>query len=64
VKEGLDKVRQALLATHDEAGAAALSYLEDSVRRGVGGERVQRGEGLIAVAYRHRMSHALTIGHA
>ena len=29
------------------------------VRRGAGGQRVERGEGLIAAAYRHRMSRAL-----
>ncbi|HEY2571459.1 MAG TPA: MobF family relaxase, partial [Solirubrobacteraceae bacterium] len=55
-------VRQALVEAHDEAMGAALLYLEDAagrVRRGVAGERVELGEGLIAVAYRHRMSRAL-----
>jgi conjugative relaxase-like TrwC/TraI family protein len=52
----------ALVACHEEAVRAALSYLEDTavmVRRGHGGERVEPAEGLIAAAYRHRMSRAL-----
>jgi conjugative relaxase-like TrwC/TraI family protein len=51
-----------LVACHEEAVAAALEYLEDSatmVRRGHGGERVEKADGLIAAAYRHRMSRAL-----
>ena len=41
---------------------AALGYLEDTavmVRRGHAGEHVQPGDGLVAAAYRHRMSRAL-----
>jgi conjugative relaxase-like TrwC/TraI family protein len=41
---------------------AAVGWLEDTavlVRRGAGGRIRERGEGLIAVAYRHRMSRAL-----
>jgi conjugative relaxase-like TrwC/TraI family protein len=41
---------------------AALVYLEDiavQVRRGYDGAVVEAGEGLIAAAYRHRMSRAL-----
>ncbi|MGA2455742.1 MAG: MobF family relaxase [Solirubrobacteraceae bacterium] len=52
----------ALVACHEEAVRAALSYLEDTavmVRRGHGGERVEAAGGLIAAAYRHRMSRAL-----
>jgi conjugative relaxase-like TrwC/TraI family protein len=55
------RVREALVETHDEAMGAALLYLEDravQVRRGVDA-RAQAGQGLIAVAYRHRMSRAL-----
>jgi conjugative relaxase-like TrwC/TraI family protein len=55
------RVRDALVEAHDEAMGAALIYLEDravQVRRGVDA-RVEAGEGLIAVAYRHRMSRAL-----
>jgi conjugative relaxase-like TrwC/TraI family protein len=55
------RVREALVEAHDEAMGAALLYLEDravQVRRGVD-SRVEAGEGLIAVAYRHRMSRAL-----
>ncbi len=51
-----------LVGCHEEAVAAALEYLEDRatmVRRGHGGERVEKAEGLIAAAYRHRMSRAL-----
>ena len=52
----------ALTACHEEAVRAALEYLQDTavrVRRGHGGEQVERGEGLLAAAYRHRMSRAL-----
>ena len=50
------------MACHEEAVSAALEYLEEGavmVRRGEGGKRVERAEGLIAAAYRHRMSRAL-----
>lgn len=53
---------RALVTCHEEAVKAALGYLEDTavmVRRGHGGEHVEAGEGLIAAAYRHRMSRAL-----
>lgn len=51
-----------LVACHEEAVSAALGYLEDTavmVRRGSGGEHVEPAGGLIAAAYRHRMSRAL-----
>jgi conjugative relaxase-like TrwC/TraI family protein len=51
-----------LVACHEEAVGAALGYLEDAavrVRRGNADEHVERAEGLIAAAYRHRMSRAL-----
>ena len=51
-----------LVGCHEEAVRAALGYLEDTavmVRRGHAGEHVQPGEGLVAAAYRHRMSRAL-----
>jgi conjugative relaxase-like TrwC/TraI family protein len=51
-----------LIACHEEAVGAALGYLEDEavmVRRGSGGKHAERAEGLIAAAYRHRMSRAL-----
>ena len=51
-----------LVACHEEAVRAALGYLEAEavmVRRGEGGQHVERAEGLIAAAYRHRMSRAL-----
>ncbi len=51
-----------LVACHEAAVGAVLGYLEEEavmVRRGKGGERVERAGGLIAAAYRHRMSRAL-----
>ncbi len=51
-----------LAGCHEEAVRAALGYLQDTavmVRRGHGGEHVEQAEGLIAAAYRHRMSRAL-----
>ena len=59
---GPDNLAAELIWAHEQAMRAALTYLEDTavrVRRGHDGERVERGEGLIAVAYRHRMSRAL-----
>jgi conjugative relaxase-like TrwC/TraI family protein len=57
-----ERVSGQLIACHEEAVRAALGYLEDTavmVRRGHGGERVELAGGLIAAAYRHRMSRAL-----
>ncbi len=57
-----EEVSGELVGCHEEAVRAALGYLEDTavmVRRGHAGEHVQRGDGLIAAAYRHRMSRAL-----
>jgi len=51
-----------LVECHDEAVRAALGYLEDEavfVRRGKGGARFEHAGGLIAAAYRHRMSRSL-----
>jgi conjugative relaxase-like TrwC/TraI family protein len=51
-----------LVKAHDAAVRAALTYVEDAavkVRRGKGGAAVQPGEGLVAAAYRHRLSRAL-----
>lgn len=51
-----------LVACHEQAVHAALDYLQDTatqVRRGHAGERVEPAQGLIAAAYRHRMSRAL-----
>ncbi|MGA2321552.1 MAG: MobF family relaxase [Solirubrobacteraceae bacterium] len=51
-----------LVACHEEAVHAALGYLEEEavmIRRGEGGEHVEPAGGLIAAAYRHRMSRAL-----
>jgi conjugative relaxase-like TrwC/TraI family protein len=57
-----DDVTAELIVAHETAVRAALAYLEDTavqVRRGHDGGEVQTGEGLIAAAYRHRMSRAL-----
>ncbi len=57
-----EQVSGELAACHEEAVRTALGYLEETavaVRRGHAGERVEPGEGLIAAAYRHRMSRAL-----
>ncbi len=57
-----ERVSGQLVACHEEAVHAALEYLQDSavsVRRGRAGEQVERAGGLIAAAYRHRMSRAL-----
>ena len=57
-----DEITTQLILAHERALRAALSYLEDTavqVRRGLDGYEVHAGEGLIAAAYRHRMSRAL-----
>jgi conjugative relaxase-like TrwC/TraI family protein len=51
-----------LIAAHESAVRAALEYVEDAavkVRRGKGGAVVEPGEGVVAAAYRHRMSRSL-----
>jgi len=51
-----------LIAAHESAVAAALAYVEDEairVRRGHAGAEVQPGDGVVAAAYRHRMSRSL-----
>src|SRR4051794_2308245 len=51
-----------LTGAHEAAVRAALEYVEDvavKVRRGRGGVIVQPGEGVVAAAYRHRMSRSL-----
>jgi conjugative relaxase-like TrwC/TraI family protein len=51
-----------LIAAHESAVRAALEYVEDTavkVRRGQGGAIIEPGEGVIAAAYRHRMSRSL-----
>jgi conjugative relaxase-like TrwC/TraI family protein len=57
-----DEITSQLIVAHETAVRAAVDYLEDTavqVRRGHAGGEVQMGEGLIAAAYRHRMSRAL-----
>ena len=56
------EVSAALVECHEEAVRAALGFLEEEavfVRRGKGGARFEHAGGLIAAAYRHRMSRAL-----
>jgi conjugative relaxase-like TrwC/TraI family protein len=52
----------ALVEAHEQAVRAALGYLEETavfVRRGKAGQRFELAGGLIAAAYRHRMSRSL-----
>jgi conjugative relaxase-like TrwC/TraI family protein len=59
---GADELTAELIGAHEEALGAALVYLNDTavhVRRGHDGHEVHKGEGVIAAAYRHRMSRAL-----
>ena len=56
------EVSAALVEAHEEAVRGALGNLEEAavfVRRGAGGARFEHAGGLIAAAYRHRMSRAL-----
>jgi conjugative relaxase-like TrwC/TraI family protein len=57
-----DEITAELILAHEAAVRAAVAYLEDTavqVRRGHDGGEVRAGAGLIAAAYRHRMSRAL-----
>ena len=57
-----EETARQLVEAHEAAVAGALEYVEDEavkVRRGHGGREVQPGGGLVAAAYRHRMSRAL-----
>ena len=59
---GDERLSRELVGAHEAAVAAALGYLEEEavkVRRGAGGRELQDGGGLVAAAYRHRMSRAL-----
>lgn len=50
-----------LVRAHDRAVTAALEYIEDRAvytRRGRNGAVIEQGDGLIAAAYRHRMSRS------
>lgn len=54
-------IARELVRAHDRAVTAALDYLEDTAvytRRGRNGVIVEQGDGLIAAAYRHRMSRS------
>src|SRR3954452_17361093 len=57
-----DRTAGQLIVAHEAAVRAALGYVEDEavkVRRGKGGLVVELGEGVVAAAYRHRMSRSL-----
>src|SRR5690348_4447104 len=57
-----EEVAGELVAAHEAAVRAAIGWIEDTavfVRRGAEGRVRLPGEGLIAAAYRHRMSRAL-----
>jgi conjugative relaxase-like TrwC/TraI family protein len=56
-----ERVRRELSEAHEASWRAALGYLEREacvVRRGKGGRVRERGEGFVAVAFRHRTSRA------
>jgi conjugative relaxase-like TrwC/TraI family protein len=58
---GDEEIRTRLLAVYDEAVGQGLAHLESQaclVARGDGGARIERGEGFVAMAFRHRMSRA------
>ena len=58
---GDEEIRARLLAVYDDAVRQGLAHLEDRaclVQRGSGGTRIERGEGFVAMAFRHRMSRA------
>ncbi len=58
---GDEETREKVLGAYDRAVAAGISYLEQQacfVQRGAGGKLIERGEGFVAMAYRHRMSRA------
>ncbi len=58
---GDEQIRTRLLAVYDEAVRQGLAHLESQaclVARGDGGARIERGEGFVAMAFRHRMSRA------
>ena len=59
---GSNDLTRVLVDAHNEAVTAAIAYLDECavfVRRGHDGTIVEAGEGLIAVAYVHRMSRSL-----
>jgi conjugative relaxase-like TrwC/TraI family protein len=56
-----ERVRRELSEAHEASWRAALGYLEQKacvVRRGKGGQVRERGDGFVAVAFRHRTSRA------
>ncbi len=58
---GSPKVRAAVLHAHNDAVAQGMAYLQENaclVQRGRNGVTVERGAGLVGMAFRHRMSRA------
>jgi conjugative relaxase-like TrwC/TraI family protein len=58
---GDEDTRHKLIVAYDRAVAAGVRYLEQEacfVQRGRGGKRIERGQGFVAMAFRHRMSRA------
>ncbi|MDP9276678.1 MAG: relaxase domain-containing protein [Actinomycetota bacterium] len=58
---GDEQTRAKVLAAHDRAVSAGISCMEQQacfVQRGAGGKQIERGEGFVAMAFRHRMSRA------
>jgi len=58
---GDERTRERVLAVVNDAVREGLAHLEHEacfVQRGKGGQRIERGEGFIGMAFRHRMSRA------
>lgn len=58
---GDEGVRARVIAVMNEAVRAGIKHLEAEacmVQRGKGGTRIERGEGFVGMAFRHRMSRA------
>ena len=58
---GSERTRARIVAVMNEAVRQGISYLESEacmVQRGRGGSRIERGEGFVGMAFRHRMSRA------
>lgn len=58
---GDEPTRERVVAIVNDAVRHGLAHLEHEacfVQRGAGGERIERGEGFVGMAFRHRMSRA------
>ena len=58
---GSDRTRERIISVLDEAVRQGIAHLEQEacmVQRGKGGKVIERGQGFIGMAFRHRMSRA------